>query len=146
MASMPGWIAVACKDHAMRGIAGGFVQVNHGKLAPLRRMAPGELVAVYAPSRAMGKADGLQSFVALGRLRPGAPYQGDMGGGFLPYRRDVDWFEAQDAPIRPLLGHLALTAGKVHWGAPFRFGLLRVEDADMVLIAAAMGCQLPVPG
>ena len=40
---------------------------------------------------------------------------------------------------RPL-PRLALTAGKANWGVPFRFGLVRVEDADMALIADAMGC------
>ena len=38
---------------------------------------------------------------------------------------------------------LALTAGKANWGAPFRFGLVQVEDADMAVIAAAMGCGMP---
>lgn len=33
------WIAVASAEHARRGKAG-FMQVNHGKEAPLRRVHP----------------------------------------------------------------------------------------------------------
>ena len=34
---------------------------------------------------------------------PGEPYRFDMGGGFVPYRRDVRYVSAQPAPIAPLL-------------------------------------------
>ena len=47
------------------------------------------------------------------------------------------------APIAPLRRRLVLTAGKANWGAPFRFGLVRAADADMAVIAAAMGCGMP---
>jgi hypothetical protein len=29
--------------------------------------------------------------------------------------------------------------GKTHWGAAFRFGIVRVTDIDFALVAAAMG-------
>ena len=136
---MANWITVASADHAAIGVAQGFLQVNHGKSAPLRRIKPGDVVAIYSPVQVYGSRDGLQSFTALGRVKPGEPYQGQMGGGFTPFRRDVEWLPAQAAPIAPLRERLALTAGKANWGAPFRFGLVQVGDADMALIAAAMG-------
>ena len=34
------WIAVASADHVARGVAGGFMQVCHGKRAPLARIRP----------------------------------------------------------------------------------------------------------
>lgn len=37
------WIGVVSKNHVLRGVEGGFAQVGHGKGAPLRRMAPGEV-------------------------------------------------------------------------------------------------------
>ncbi|MBY0464817.1 MAG: EVE domain-containing protein, partial [Burkholderiales bacterium] len=46
------WIAVASADHARRGrdeMTPGFMQVCHGKCAPLKRMRPGDRVAYYAP-------------------------------------------------------------------------------------------------
>jgi hypothetical protein len=48
------------------------------------------------------------------------------------------------APIAPLRGRLVLAAGKANWGAPFRFGLVQAADADMAVIAAAMGCGVQV--
>jgi hypothetical protein len=66
-----------------------------------------------------------------------------MGGGFTPYRRDVDWLEARDAPIGPLLDALDFTAGKKNWGYQLRFGLFAVSDHDIALIATAMGVKLP---
>jgi hypothetical protein len=142
---MAGWIAVASADHVAVGRAHGFMQVNHGKAAPLRRIAPGDLVAYYSPVQTYGGADRLQSFTALGRVRPGAPYVGDMGGGFTPFRRDVDWAEARPAPFAPLRDRLSFTAGRTNWGYAFRFGLLRATPDDMDLIAAAMGLTGP-PG
>jgi hypothetical protein len=92
--------------------------------------------------RVFGSRGGLQSFTALGQVKPEEPYQGQMGPGFTPFRRDVAWWPALPARIGPLRDRLALTAGKVNRGAPFRFGLVRVEDADMALIATAMGCGM----
>jgi hypothetical protein len=100
------WIAVASAEHARRGCAqphSGFMQVCHGKCAPLRRVQPGDRVCYYAPASTMGGKDRLQSFVSIGLVQEGAPYAFDMGGGFVPYRRDVLYVSAQEAPIAPLL-------------------------------------------
>jgi len=133
------WIAVASAEHVRRGVAGGFMHVNHGKAAPLRRIRPGDSVVYYSPSEVYGIKDGLQSFTALGVVRDGEPYQGVMGGGFVAYRRDVDWHAAaHDVPIRGLLDRLELTAGRPNWGQVFRFGLVEVAESDAAVIAAAM--------
>jgi len=133
------WIAVASADHVRVGVAGGFMQVNHGKAAPLRRIRPGDNIVYYSPTRRYRAADGLQAFTAIGVVRPGEPYQGFMGEGFTPFRRDVAWRgEVRETPIRPLLALLELTAGKTGWGAPFRFGLVEIGDADFRVIEQAM--------
>ena len=54
------------------------------------------------------------------------------------WRKDVAWRDAHEAPIRPLLDALSFTQGKANWGYALRFGLLKVTDADMALIARAM--------
>ncbi|MDR7306704.1 hypothetical protein [Rhodoferax saidenbachensis] len=44
MTTRNNWIAVACAAHARRGCAvpqQGYMQVCHGKAAPLKRVAPG---------------------------------------------------------------------------------------------------------
>ena len=48
------WIAVASADHVARGIAGGFMQVCHGKRAPLARIRPGDGIIYYAPTQTFG--------------------------------------------------------------------------------------------
>jgi hypothetical protein len=140
------WIAVASADHVRRGRAGGFMQVNHGKAAPLRRIKPGDGIVYYSPAATMGLKDKLQSFTAIGTVRQGEPYRGDMGGGFTPFRRDVDWLEADDTSIAPLLGRLDCTAGKANWGYQLRFGLFEITGHDFALIAEAMGASLRVTG
>lgn len=65
-----------------------------------------------------------------------------MGGGFTPARRDVDWREAKEAPIKPLLDRLDFTAGKPNWGYQLRFGLFEISERDFRLISEAMGANL----
>lgn len=136
-----GWIAVASAEHVAIGRAGGFMQVCHGKAAPLRRLRPGDRVAYYSPTGRFGGGDKLQAFTALGTLLAGGPYQADMGGGFVPWRRDVAWWPAARAaaPIAPLLPLLSFSAGQRHWGQRLRFGLFEVPLADLDLIAQALG-------
>ncbi|RYE07696.1 MAG: EVE domain-containing protein [Hyphomicrobiales bacterium] len=132
------WIAVASADHTRRGKAGGFMQINHGKAAPLRRLSPGDGIAYYSPTVTYGGKDKLQAFTLIGRVGPGDIYPGQMGD-WVAHRRDVDWAEAQDAPIAPLLDRLDFTAGKTNWGYQLRFGLFEISAHDFELIGKAMG-------
>jgi len=118
------------------------MQVCHGKAAPLRRIAPGDGIAYYSPTNSFGGPDRLQAFTALGTVEPGTPYEVDMGGGFRPFRRDVSWREAVEAPIHPLLDHLSFSRGNKNWGYQLRFGLFEIPPQDLSLIAAAMGVTL----
>jgi hypothetical protein len=135
------WIAVASAEHVRLGRAAGFMQVCHGKAAPLRRVRPGSRVVYYSPSEQFGGKDRLQAFTALGVVRDVDPYQFDMGGGFCPYRRDVVWIESRPAPIKPLLERLEFTKGVRNWGKKFRFGLFAISASDMATIADAMGAH-----
>lgn len=122
----------------------------------------------------MGGKDKLQSFVSIGVVQAGEPYayrdagppQGAMapsegsaahavasvgarpcmGGGFVPYRRDVRYVSAQEAPIAALLEHFEFVEDRERWGYQFRFGLFKVSDADMRLIAGAMGADVVALG
>jgi len=130
------WIAVASAEHARRGKVG-FMQVNHGKAAPLKRIHPGDGVAYYSPTVTFGGKDKLQAFTLIGRVREGEIYQGEMGD-WIAHRRDVEWAAAEDAPIAPLLDELDFTAGKSNWGYQLRFGLFEISAHDFNLIAKAM--------
>lgn len=133
------WVAVASAEHVRRGRREGFMQVCHGKCAPLRRLRPGDRVAYYSPTVHFGGKDRLQAFTALGTVKAGEPYAFDMGEGFVPFRRDVAWDpHAGETAIAPLLDRLTFTAGRSSWGYAFRFGLLQVTQEDMDLIASAL--------
>ena len=132
------WVAVASAEHVAIGRAQGFMQVGHGKGAPLKRLHTGDRIAYYSPVRVFGTKDACQAFTAIGTVRDERVYQGVMAGGFEPFRKDVAWLEAAEAPIRPLLERLSFTQGKSNWGYAFRFGLLKVTADDMALIAQAM--------
>ncbi|RWO72556.1 MAG: EVE domain-containing protein [Mesorhizobium sp.] len=139
------WIAVASAEHVRRGRAAGFIQVNHGKAAPLRRVKPGDGIVYYSPNTVLGEKDGLRAFTAIGIVREGEPYQGDMGAGFTPFRRDVAWAKAEEAPIKPLLDRLDFTMAKSNWGYQLRFGLFEIGDHDFRVIADAMSAKMAVP-
>lgn len=103
------WIAVASAEHARRGCAvraSAYMQVGHGKLAPLRRLRPADRVAYYSPTITFGAKDNFQSFVSIGVVQEGEPYAVDMGGGFVPFRRDVGVCTCtrgvHPAPARPV--------------------------------------------
>lgn len=136
------WVAVACADHARRGKALGIMQVCHGKGGPLRRVRVGDGVVYYSPTVSFRGKDRLQAFTIIGIATGDRVYQVDMGGGFRPFRRDVAYVEAEEAPILPLLDQLALTRGRRNWGYPLRFGIVEIAKGDLDTIAAAMGVAL----
>ncbi len=137
------WIGVASRDHVMRGVAGGFCQLNHGKASPVRRMQPGDRIVYYSPRTVLKGGEPAQAFTAIGIIAEGEAYEFDMGGGFRPTRRDVTFFPARDAPIRPLLDALSFTSGRAAWGAAFRFGVREITAEDYAVIARAMGVADP---
>jgi hypothetical protein len=132
------WIGLASADHVTRGRTGGFMQVCHGKSGPLSRIRPGDDIIYYSPSTEMGGGARVQSFTAAGRVVDRDAYRFDMGNGFVPTRRDVDWFDTKPAPIQPLLDQLEFTRGKQNWGYVFQFGVVKISDADRDAILAAM--------
>ena len=143
------WIAVASAEHARLGRDHrpvGFMQVGHGKQAPLKRIAPGDRVAYYAPATVYGGTDKLQSFVSIGVVQPGEAYAFDMGNGFVPWRRDVRYARAQETPIAPLIEALEFVEDPKRWGYKFRFGLFEIDAQDLWLIAQAMWADMDALG
>jgi hypothetical protein len=136
------WIAVACAQHVRRGVEMGFMQVCHGKASPLKRIKPGDRVAYYSPSELMRRPDGLQSFTALGIVLDSPVHQVDMGDGFRPFRREVRYFDAQPASVRPLIERQGFALSGTKWGSRLRFGLIDIDEASMDMIAQAMNARM----
>jgi len=134
------WIGVVSRTHARLGVEGGFIQLNHGKKAPLQRFHAGDGLLIYSPKTAYPDGEALQAFTAIGIVTSGEIYQAQMSPDFKPYRVDVEFLPGAEAPIRPLIDELTFIKSKTHWGAAFRFGLLKVPVADFLLVADAMGC------
>lgn len=139
------WIGVVSRSHVLRGVAGGFAQMNHGKQAPLKRMKAGDALIYYSPREAYPDGVPLQEFTAIGLIRTGEVYAYDMTNdgvpGFVPWRIDVDYQLAEPASIKPLITHLDFIKDKVHWGAAFRFGQIKISEVDFLRIANAMQCK-----
>ena len=144
MTAHANWIAVASAEHVSLGRTQGFMQVCHGKSAPLRRVTPDSRVVYYSPTGHFGGKDKLQSFTAIGVVTASEPYQFDMGGGFQPFRRDVTWLKGA-ARADP-------AAAWTSWNSPpasatgarsFATVLFSISDHDMTVIADAMGACFP---
>ena len=133
------WIAVVAQDHVEAAVAHGFVQLHYGKVAPLERMQTGDGVAFYSPRASFPAGAPLQAFTAIGRIGDGPIFEGEAIDPAPAFRRHAAWFEATPVPIRPLLPELSFIRNKAHWGAAFRFGVVRVPREDFAAIAAAMG-------
>lgn len=136
------WVGVVSRQHVLRGVSGGFAQVCHGKPGPLRAMHEGDWLAYYSPKEEMGGSISCKRFTAIGRIKPGEPYMFDMGGGFMPFRRNVDFLPAEEADIRPLIPDLSFIADKHSWGYVFRRGCFSVAQDDFRTIASAMGVDI----
>jgi len=78
------------------------------------------------------------AFTAIGTIKSGKVYQFEMSPEFKPYRVDVEFSTCKEAPIKPLIEGLSFIRSKTHWGGAFRFGYVKVPEADFALIADAM--------
>ena len=132
------WVIVASKSHVQNGVAAGIAQANHGKAAPLKRMQVGDGVLYYSPTIEFRGTEKCQAFTALGKVVGETVYQFDLGDGFVPYRRKVEYFLGVDVPIQPLIPALTFIQNKQSWGYLFRFGFFEIPRVDFDLIAGLM--------
>jgi len=132
------WIVVASKDHIARGTTGGFVQANHGKQAALKRMAVDDWLICYSPKQTFPGSELCQAFTAIGQIADDKIYQHQMTDTFIPFRRNVKYYESIDAPIVPLIEDLDFIPNKKSWGYPFRFGFLEISEHDFNLIKSKL--------
>ena len=140
------WIGVASRDHVLRGVEGGFAQLSHGKRGPLERMAVGDWLIYYSGKLRFGATEPCRRFTAIGQIT-GPSYAFDMGGGFVPVRRDIHYQRrAREEPVEPLVGKLQFVRDPKRWAAPLRWGHLEISRHDFEVIAEAMLGRVPAEG
>lgn len=144
------WVAVASKDHVLRGIAGGFCQACHGKHHPLLRMQENDWIIYYSPTNyfsrehptVKAKDNKLQSFTAIGQVQGGNAYQFEMTPSFKPFRKDVNFFSAdsiRDVPVNQILEGLEFyQKNPTNWGLIVRRGFFEISSHDFQIIHHAM--------
>jgi hypothetical protein len=138
------WITVVSKDHLTNGISGAFMQANHGKAGPLKRMSEGDWVIFYSPKQTYKGNEPLQAFTAIGQVADDEVYQHKMSEDFIPYRRNVQFYECAETPIVPLINDLDFIPNKASWGYPFRFGFFEIGEHDFILIKTHMLKHHPI--
>jgi predicted RNA-binding protein len=132
------WIAVISKEHAQRGVAGNFIQVCHGKEAPLKRLKKDDWLLIYSPKLAMDGDVKCQSFTAIGQVEEEEIYQVQMSESFVPYRKKIKFYDCREISILPLINDLEFIQNKKSWGYPFRFGFFEISATDFKLISSRL--------
>ncbi len=135
------WVNTISRDHVARGVAGGFTQAGHGKATGLRRLHAGDWLVFYSSKTSLRGGEPLQAFTAIGRVADDELYQVEMAPGFVPWRRNVEFADCTEAPIRPLIDELTFINDKQRWGYVFRRGLFEIPEADFELISRALGAD-----
>lgn len=131
------YVGVVSQAHVLRGVAGGFAQLCHGKRGPLARMRAFDLLFYYSPTTERGGGERLQAFTAVGQVVGQEVYPFDMGGGFQPFRRDVRYLEADVVALAAVRAQLAF-ARDATWGMKARRGHFEIAAADARVLLRAM--------
>jgi len=132
------WIGVACKEHVADGVKLNICQFCHGKSSPARRLFKGDFVIYYSSKVTMEGSELYQKFTAIGIVVDDAAYQIDMGNGFKPFRRNIEYFDANHLDIKPLIPLLPFIKDKKSWGYIFRYGFLEIDQKSFEVIANGM--------
>lgn len=132
------WITVVSKDHILRGVAGGFMQANHGKPGSLKKLHVNDWVIFYSPKTTYTGNEKLQAFTAIGQVTGDIVYQYQMSDDFIPYRRDLHFFPCKEISFIPLIPQLDFIRNKKAWGYHFRFGFFEIGEHDFNLIKEKM--------
>jgi hypothetical protein len=120
MATRRHWVIVVSREHARRGVDGGFVMANHGKRPPLARMSPGDGILIYSPTTSYPRGEPLRAITIIGEVTGEEPEPSDViPGGF---RRAASLREIEPLPLEEIRAHLPVSR--------IRFGFFELDAAD----------------
>src|SRR3954468_1627329 len=100
------WINTVSLDHVQKGIAGGFMQADHGADTRLKRLSKGDQVIFYSPRTEFQAGTPLQQFTAIAEVIDDAPYQVDVHPEWKPWRRRVNFLPVTETAVQPLIEEL----------------------------------------
>jgi predicted RNA-binding protein len=132
------WINTVSRDHVMIGKQGGFVQAGHGKKTTLTKLQPDDYIVFYSPRSSLENGKLVQAFTAVAKIKDHDVYQAVVNDDFQPYRRNANYENCQEVPIKPLIEQLEFITNKQHWGFRFRLGLFEINQHDFDLIYELM--------
>ena len=99
-------------------------------------MNPGDWVVYCSPNLKLGGDEKRQAFTAIGKVAVGPRYECDMGNGFIPSRRDAEFYPCELASIQPLIADLNFIQDKKNWGYILRYGCFEIPKRDFDVIAS----------
>jgi EVE domain len=132
------WVNTISRDHVWAGVVGGFTQAGHGKSSGVKRLSAGDWILFYSPKTSLQGGQPVKAFTAIGLIADDQLYQLKTAEGFAPWRRNVEFLDCVETPIRPLIDTLSFIKDKQHWGYMFRFGLFEIPQPDFELIKNEM--------
>jgi len=120
MATKRHWVIVVSREHARRGVDGGFVMANHGKRPPLARMSAGDGILIYSPTTSYPRGEPLRAITIVGEVTGEEPEPSDViPGGF---RRAASLREVEPLPLEEIREHLPVSR--------LRFGFFELDEAN----------------
>jgi hypothetical protein len=126
MATRRHWVIVASRDHARRGVGGGFIMADHGKRSPLVRMSPRDGILIYSPTTSYPRGEPLRAVSIVGEVTGEQPEPSDViPNGF---RRAAALREIEPLPLDQIRDHLPVTR--------LRFGFFELDAVDAEAIWA----------
>jgi predicted RNA-binding protein len=132
------WINTVSREHVAIGKKAGIVQANHGKLAPIKRLSPGDRMLFYSPRSTLHGGEPLKSFTAVATISDDRIYQVELTDDFKPFRRNAVFEDCKEIKIEPLIEKLDFIKNKKSWGYMFRFGLFEISRHDFETIYSLM--------
>ena len=120
MATRRHWVIVVSREHARRGVDGGFVMANHGKRPPLARLSTGDGILIYSPTTTYPDGESLRAVTIVGEVTGDEPEPSDViEGGF---RRAASLREIEPLPLEEIREYLPVSR--------IRFGFFELDAAD----------------
>ena len=134
------WIGVACLNHINRGLELGMFGIGHGKLEPLERMQPNDMILFYAPKIDFAKNDKAniyQKFKGFGEITNDEIFTEEISDRCV-FRRKVRFLSNKEVDIHELIGELDFIKDKKRWGFPFMRGYLEITEKDFATVSKSL--------